>query len=106
MDFKVYRSLDKPSVLFGIRGSFIFLTLLLAGGGAVVAVVVGTLTSSLIGTGVFLLGLAAAYGVTLFVQQRMTERQAKRLIASRRMPRMLVVGRTFRLEERSHEDAS
>lgn len=91
MRFRVYRSLDNNSILFGIKGKFFFLTIALSLVGAVVAIIIGSFTSSIFGTAFFLLGVAVSYGITLYVQSRLSEREAMRFLAARNLPKMFLL---------------
>lgn len=86
----MYRNLDRPFTLLGIKGRYIPI----AGAGLVGIVVVALIAGSIAGTFV---GLAAA--VTLIVggylalteiQQKFGEKQLSRFIAGKRLPRFIL----------------
>lgn len=89
MTRKVYRSLDKPSAFFGIRGRFIWLLAIMVIILLMVAVIfsktIGTIPASL----VFFGGAIAAYSIVISTQAKMSERAFMRFISSKRIPRAL-----------------
>lgn len=86
MKCKVYRSLDKPSSFFGLRGRFITCCAIGVALSLALAVVVGTVTVSLIGTAVFFLGSAGSYLFAISLQGKMSERTFGRKLLSKRFP--------------------
>lgn len=102
MRYKVYRSLDKPSVFAGIKGSYIFITLGMIGIGAVVALIVGSIVGSLLGTFLFIVIVAVSYGVTMFIQEKRSFRELGRMLAARKLPNHLVIDPRNRLLDYSH----
>ena len=87
----MYRNLDRPFTLLGIKGRYIPI----AGAGLVGIIVVALIAGSIAGTFV---GLAAA--VTLIaggylalteIQQKFGEKQLSRFIAGKRPPRFILV---------------
>lgn len=94
MKRKIYKSLDKSSSLFGVKGSYITWALV----GAVVAIIVGALigsfTSSLVG---FLSALVVAVVVYLYIinfQSRFTERERNKWLSSRGLPDVIIMRAT------------
>ena len=91
MIYRVYKSLDNPASMFGIKGSYIYYV----GGGAIIGVVIGTtvgmFTNGFVGFIVFLLGLAISYFGTMVFQTRFTERERKRWLSSRSIPDIVIV---------------
>lgn len=81
METKVYKSLDKPSVLFGVRGSFIVVVLAFAGAGVLLGLLLMVFLSPPWFFVVFVLSAGAGVAVTLVLQSRMTEGQARRRLA-------------------------
>ena len=61
MKVKVYRSLDCPSSLFGMKGAYLLLFVAALALAMMLAFVVGALTSSILGTMLFLVLALAAY---------------------------------------------
>lgn len=86
MKRKVYRSLDRPSSFFGIRGRFMLVMLAMTVAGLVPAVVVGRLTSMIFGFGALLLVAVAAYFVTTSLQAKIDEKDILKVIVRKRFP--------------------
>jgi len=89
MKYKIWRSLDRPSSFFGIRGKFAYVLLGLAGIGAVFSFFVGGATNSLIGMIAFACCCVGAYMAVISLQGKMTDRTLSRFLASRRVPRYI-----------------
>lgn len=86
MKHKVWRSLDRPSSFFGIRGRFMRVLLGLGGAGAVAALAAGSVFGGLAGMLVLALSLAGAYMAVTSLQGKMSDRGLSRRLASRRIP--------------------
>lgn len=91
MKLKVYKSLDKSSSLFGIRGSFIRI----AGAGAALAVVVGMgvigpVTDGLVGILSVVALLVVDYMGVMMLQGKYTERGLDRRMSVRSLPRFIL----------------
>ena len=86
MQYEVFRSLDRPSAFFGIKGSYISWV----GAGLVVdlffSLIVGVLTVGFIGFIVFLLGAVCVYGYVMMKQGKMSDRRLARKMAARQLP--------------------
>ena len=87
MKYRVWRSLDRPSSFFGIRGRFSMVFLAVAGAGLVLALAVGSCTNSLVGMLTFAVACIGDYTLVTNLQGRMTERGLARKGASRKIPR-------------------
>lgn len=91
MIYRVYKSLDNPASMFGIKGSYIYYV----GGGAVIGAVigfiVGTLTVGFVGFLVFLMGLVLSYLGTMVFQARFSERERKKWLSRRSLPDVIAV---------------
>ena len=91
MIYRVYKSLDNPASMFGIKGSYIYYV----GAGALVSallgVAVGIFTNSFVGFLVFVLGLVLSYLGTMVFQARFSERERKRWLSSRALPDVVVL---------------
>lgn len=83
---KVYRSLDQTASFFGIRGRFILVTLIGAGIVLVPSLIIGSATTVLLGGGVFLIGAASVYLMTLSLQSRVSEKDFWKAVARRAYP--------------------
>ena len=86
MRYVVWKSLDKPSSLFGIKGSYVYLALAAIGVDVGVSVLVGMLTNSLVGTIVFIVLGAAVYFGTLAIQSSFSERERTKWFCAHRLP--------------------
>lgn len=91
MRCRVYRSLDAPSSLFGMKGSY--LVGFVAGLGAVLmlSVLAGSLTSSIVGTMLFIAGSVGDYMAVILLQSRYSEKELRKYISSLRLPRFIRV---------------
>lgn len=86
MQLRVYRSLDRPSAFFGIRGRYQSLTLYALVIDLVLSFLCGRITNGLIGTLVFLaLGAVIFLGV-IYVQGMYSDRTLFRFFSARRLP--------------------
>ena len=86
MKRRVYRSLDRPATVFGIRGRFMWV---FAVGGAlalIVGLVVGGATSMILGFGAGLLAAVVAYLLTLSFQSKIDEKDLFKMIVKRSYP--------------------
>ena len=83
---KVYRSLDQPSAFFGIRGRFILVMLVGTALVSVPSLVIGMVTTALLGGDVFLIGAASAYMFTLSLQTRVDEKDFWKAVSRRAYP--------------------
>lgn len=83
---KVYRSLDQPTSVFGIRGRFLWGMAL---GGAlafIIGMVTASFTSTIVGAGAGLVLVLAAYIALLVLQSRLDERDLLKIIIKRGYP--------------------
>lgn len=92
MKVKMYKSLDKTSSLFGIRGSYLYIMM----AGIVVAVVlgfgiVGGMFGSIIGTLATLAFGAVAYFIVMMLQARFSERSLQKKISSFSFPDYIIL---------------
>ena len=83
----VYRSLDKPSAFFGIRGRFTSWMLGIVVVLLFLALIVGALTRAIVGIVIFVAGVAAAYAYILNLQGKSSDRAFTMKLNSRRYPR-------------------
>lgn len=94
MKRKIYKSLDKPSSLFGIKGSYITWVLFGAMGAIIIGALIGSFTNSLVG---FLFAIIIAVVVYLYVinfQSRFTERERNKWLSSRGLPDVIIMRAT------------
>lgn len=83
MQTKVYKSLDRPSVIFGIRGAYIYVVLIAIGLSIVLGIVVAAVLPRFWFLVVVVIGAAFGIAAALLLQSRMTERQLRRSLAMR-----------------------
>lgn len=86
MQLRVYRSLDRPSAFFGIRGRYQSLVLYALVADLVVSFFAGQWTNGLIGVLVFVAVGAVIYLGAIYVQGMYSDRTLFRLLSSRRLP--------------------
>ena len=91
MRCRVYRSLDSPSSLFGMKGLFMVGFIALAGASAVLSFVIGAATSGILGTLLFIAGGVGSYLAVMLVQGRFTEKELRMYLASLRIPGGILV---------------
>lgn len=91
MKYIVYKSLDKPSSLFGIKGSYLYYTIGGLAVDAVVAFVLGQVTNGLVGMIVFIVLMVVTYVAVLRIQSRFSERERTRWFCSHRLPQYIHV---------------
>ena len=86
MKRKVYRSLDRPATVFGIRGRFMWVFALGGGIALVAGLAVGGATSMLPGFGAGLAFALAAYFLTLSLQSKTDEKDIWKMVVKRSYP--------------------
>lgn len=87
MRCQVYRSLDKPSAFFGIRGRFASWMGVLLVADLFVAVLVAAFTAALLGIGVFAVGAVCAYLYVMSLQGKQSDRAFALKMNSKKYPR-------------------
>lgn len=87
----VYRSLDKPSAFFGIRGRFTTWFAVFGGVALMLGLVAGMMTDSIVGIVTFLIGAAVDYLVIMSLQGKSSDREFAVKIQSRRHARFISV---------------
>lgn len=88
MKRRVYRSLDHPATFFGIRGRFMVVMGLGGALALILGLVVGQLTSMLLGFGVILVIAVIFYFVTLSLQSKVDEKDIWKIVARRGYPEL------------------
>ena len=83
---RVYRSLDRPATVFGIRGRFLWVMALGSALALIIGMAVGVVTSMIVGSGAGLLAVTGAYFVTVSLQSRIDERDLLKMVARRGFP--------------------
>ncbi|MCQ2147535.1 MAG: hypothetical protein MJZ16_08470 [Bacteroidales bacterium] len=91
MKVKVYRNLDRPFTLFGIKGDFIGVMIAEAVVSLVIATIAGTATSSFIGLGVFAVLLFVGYFSVSLIQEKHSGNEIGRLLSGARLPKVIVI---------------
>lgn len=87
MRCSVYRSLDKPSAFFGIRGRFTTWMGLLLAADLFVALLVGLMLGSFFGFLVFVIGAVSAYVYIMGLQGKSSDRAFSQKMNSKKYPR-------------------
>lgn len=91
MRCKVYRSLDNPSSLLGMKGMYLVWFIVALGVSIFISVVLGALTSSIIGTMLFLILGLLSYFLVLWVQSMYSVKDLQRFFCSLRLHRYIMV---------------
>lgn len=91
MKVKVYRNLDRPFTLFGIKGSFIGVMMAIAVIALIVASAVGSATSGFVGLGLFAVLLFAGYFTVSIIQEKHSGNEIGRLFSGARLPKFIVI---------------
>ena len=86
MKRRVYRSLDQPATVFGIRGRFLWVMALGGALALIIGMVVGSVTSMIVGFGAGLLAVTGAYFVTVSLQSRIDERDIWKMVVRQGFP--------------------
>ena len=86
MKRRVYRSLDRPASVFGVRGRFLYVTLLGGSLALVIGLAVGGAGTMIAGLGTGLAAALAAYLLTLCLQSKVDEKDLLKTIVKRSYP--------------------
>lgn len=86
MTLQVFRSLDRPSAFFGIRGRYLSIAAYAMIIDLVIAFFVGRGTNSLIGVLFFLALAAVIYLGIIYLQGMMSDKALFRRLSARRLP--------------------
>ena len=95
MQRKYYKSLDRPLNIFGLKGNWIRIFGLVVGVALMAALVVGVVTGSGPGMGVFIVGLVGGFFVCLVLQARMPSRRLPKARLRSRMEFRVIRRRTL-----------
>lgn len=82
----IYRSLDRPATFFGIRGRFMIVMGLGAALSVFFGIIVGGLTSMLVGMGALLVAAAGFYILTMSLQSRIDEKDIWKMLLKHSYP--------------------
>lgn len=91
MTVRVFRNLDCPFELFGIRGKFIGVAGAMAVACIVIAIVVGSLMSAFVGIATFIVLLALGYLAVSQLQAMLGSLTIERRLAALGMPRFIII---------------
>ena len=88
---RVYRNLDRPFTLLGIKGRYIPVALCGLLGVMVLAVVLGTVFGTFVGLASAVVFIVGGYLALTEVQNKYGEKGLSRFFAGRRLPRFILV---------------
>ena len=88
---RVYRNLDRPFTLLGIKGRYIPVALGGLLGVMVLAVVLGTVFGTFVGLASAVVFIVGGYLALTEVQNKYGEKGLSRFLAGRRLPRFILV---------------
>ena len=91
MKCRVYRNLDRPFTLLGIKGRYIPVALAGLLGIIVLAIVLGTVFGTFIGLASAVVLIVGGYLALTEIQQRYGEKALSRFLAGRSLPRFILV---------------
>lgn len=93
MRCRVYRNLDRPFSLLGVKGRYIPVALGGLLGVVVLSVVLGTVFGTFVGLASAVVFIVGGYLMLTEVQSRYGEKGLSRFFAGRRLPRFILVRR-------------
>lgn len=91
MRCRVYRNLDRPFTLLGIKGKYIPVALVGLLGIIVLAIVLGSVFGTFVGLASAVVMVVGGYLALTELQQRFGEKVLARFLAGRRLPRFILV---------------
>ena len=91
MRCRVYRNLDRPFTLFGVKGRYIPIAGVLLLGIIIVSLVAGSALGTFAGLACAVALIAGGYLLLLEIQQRYGEKGLSRFLAGRRLPKFILV---------------
>ena len=91
MKHRVYRNLDRPFTLLGVKGRYIPVALGGLLGVVVLSVVLGTVFSTFVGPASAVVFIVGGYLMLTEVQNRYGEKGLTRFLAGRRLPKFILV---------------
>lgn len=89
MKVRVYRNLDQPFSLFGVKGKFIVVFGVMAIMALAIATAIGFATSGFIGLGLSGIFLFLIYLVVTLTQNRFKEKDLERIVSSWGLPKSI-----------------
>lgn len=90
MKIVIYRNIDRPFSLFGIKGMFVMVFMSLAVISVLLSLLIGAMTYTIVGLVFLLVVLFALYLGISIVQGRYREKDILRMINSLRMPSFII----------------
>ena len=87
----VYRNLDRPFTLFGIKGSFLGAAGIGIGGILITSILIGTATNTFIGLGVAVVCIAGGYLALAEIQQKFGQKSLNRKFSGLNIPHFIRV---------------
>lgn len=90
MRMPFYKSLDREFEIFGIKGRWVTTVLAGAGAAVVLGVIVGSVTSSLIGIAVVVIGIVVVFFGAVTLQVKLPSRQIRKKLVESKVPGWIV----------------
>ena len=91
MKYRVYRNLDRPFTLLGIKGRYIAIAGACLLAVLAVSLVAGSLSNAFVGLATALVCTVSVYLCLLEVQQRFPEKALTRKLGSMNLPRFILI---------------
>ena len=91
MRYRVYRNLDRPFTLLGVKGRYIPVALGGLLGVVVLAIVLGTVFGTFVGLASAVVLIVGGYLALTEVQQRFGEKALSRFLSGRRLPKFILI---------------
>ena len=91
MTCRVYRNLDRPFTLFGVKGRYIPVALAVLLGIVIVSIVLGSVLGTFAGLVSALSLTVGGYLLLVEVQNRYGEKGLTRFLAGRRLPKFILI---------------
>lgn len=91
MRYTVYKSLDKPSSLFGLRGTYLRYAIIGIIVAAMISFIVGGITNGLVGMILFIILIAVVYIIVLRIQAKFSERERTKWFCAHVLPDYIIV---------------
>lgn len=90
MNKTFYKSLDREINIFGLRGGWVKIFLIIVGCSLFLALLLGAMTSTGVGFSIFIIGLAGGFISCLVLQQKMPSRQIDKVKIQSKMKGYIV----------------
>ena len=91
MRYRVYRNLDRPFTLLGIKGRYIPVALGGLLGVVVLAIVLGMVFGTFVGLASAVVLIVGGYLALTEIQQRFGEKALSRFLSGRRLPKFILI---------------